>query len=108
MTPFTKRVIQVIQQIPEGKVMSYGQVARQVGSPRGARQVVRILHTMSKKYTLPWHRIVNRKGGVTIQDEEGKFTQIALLKKEGIQFDSSNRIPLKEYGYIPEEKKSNN
>ena len=47
MQPFTQRVIELIQAIPPGYVMSYGQVAAAAGNPRGARQVVRILHAMS-------------------------------------------------------------
>lgn len=45
---FTERAVAIIKQIPEGKVMTYGQIAGLAGSPRGARQVVRILHSMSK------------------------------------------------------------
>ena len=52
MNPFTERVIQIIKSIPAGKVMTYGQIAKEAGSPRGARQVVRILHTMSAKHKL--------------------------------------------------------
>lgn len=62
MQPFTARVLQIILLIPEGKVMTYGQIAAEAGSPRGARQVVRILHTLSQKHRLPWHRVVNRLG----------------------------------------------
>ncbi|QHK04677.1 DNA base-flipping protein [Bacillus velezensis] len=50
---FTERAVAIIKQIPEGKVMTYGQIADLAGSPRGARQVVRILHSMSKKHRLP-------------------------------------------------------
>lgn len=45
---FTERAVAIIKQIPEGKVMTYGQIAGLAGSPQGARQVVRILHSMSK------------------------------------------------------------
>lgn len=62
MTPFTEEVIRIIKHIPRGKVMTYGQIAGEAGSPRGARQVVRILHSMSEKYELPWHRVMNAKG----------------------------------------------
>ena len=61
MNPFTERVINIIKSIPIGKVMSYGQIAKVAGSPRGARQVVRILHSMSEKHKLPWHRVINAK-----------------------------------------------
>lgn len=68
MEPYTERVIEIIKNIPEGKVMTYGQIARIAGSPRGARQVVRVLHSMSAKYNLPWHRVINTKGELTIKD----------------------------------------
>ncbi|MEG0679702.1 MAG: MGMT family protein [Carnobacterium sp.] len=62
MEPFTKRAIAIMKSIPSGKVMTYGQVAESAGNKKGARQVVRILHSMSKKYEIPWHRIINSKG----------------------------------------------
>ena len=46
--------------------MTYGQIATLAGSPRGARQVVRVLHTLSEKYKLPWHRVINSKGEISI------------------------------------------
>src|SRR5690606_17659636 len=97
MTPFTEKVIQIIKSIPEGKVMTYGQVARAAGSPRGARQVVRILHSMSEKYQLPWHRVVNQKGEIAIKDDESRFLQMALLREEGILVDQSGKIQLQEF-----------
>ena len=47
MNPFTKRTIDIIQSIPEGRIMTYGQIASLAGNSRGARQVVRVLHSMS-------------------------------------------------------------
>ena len=47
MNPFTKRTIDIIQSIPEGQIMTYGQIASLAGNSRGARQVVRVLHSMS-------------------------------------------------------------
>ncbi|WP_193750905.1 MGMT family protein [Bacillus coahuilensis] len=58
MTEFTERTLMIISEIPKGKVMTYGQVAYMAGSPKAARQVVRILHSMSEKYHLLWHRVV--------------------------------------------------
>lgn len=83
MTPFTKNVLRVLQSIPPGKVMSYGTVAEAAGSPRAARQVVRILHSMSKKYHLPWHRVVNKAGRIALKDEAGQ-KQFELLEREGV------------------------
>lgn len=81
--------------------MSYGQIARVAGSPRGARQVVRILHTMGEKYKLPWHRVINAKGEIGIQDEEAFFTQKMMLESEGIIFKGMKMIDLEKYQYHP-------
>ncbi|MCM3718298.1 MGMT family protein [Fictibacillus phosphorivorans] len=79
--------------------MSYGQIAKAAGSPRGARQVVRILHAMSRKHSLPWHRVINSKGEIGIQDEELFFTQKTLLEGEGVKIKGRNRIDLEKYRY---------
>lgn len=97
MTSFTIKVIRIIQSIPYGKVMTYGQIARVAGSPRSARQVVRILHSMSEKYDLPWHRVINSKGEIGFRDEEMFITQKLLLESEGIQFNTERSLPLKSY-----------
>ncbi|MFJ7732624.1 MGMT family protein [Lysinibacillus sp. NPDC097231] len=96
MQPFTKNVIAVIKNIPTGKVMTYSQVAACAGSPRGARQVVRILHTMSEKYNLPWHRIVNIKGEITFKNAA---YQKALLEGEGVVVTQALTLNLVEYQY---------
>lgn len=101
MTPFTKRVITIIQSIPEGAVMTYGGIARAAGSPRAARQVVRILHSMSRKYKLPWHRVINSKGMISLtEDESGSLQQLYLLG-EGIVFDERGVVDLERYQYDP-------
>lgn len=66
--------------------MTYGQVARIAGNPRGARQVVRILHSMSEKYDLPWHRIINSQGAIGKRDLEMVTLQKDLLEAEGVIF----------------------
>jgi methylated-DNA-protein-cysteine methyltransferase related protein len=98
---FTENVIKIIQQIPAGNVMTYGQIAKLAGSPRGARQVVRILHSMSLKYELPWHRVINIKGEIGIQDDEGAFTQKALLESEGVRFKGNKVLKIEKYRYEP-------
>lgn len=94
MQPFTAEVVRVLKEIPEGYVVSYGQVARMAGSPRAARQVVRILHTMSEKYDLPWHRVVNVRGEIAVPNEESKDLQRMLLLGEGVVFLSDGRVDL--------------
>jgi methylated-DNA-protein-cysteine methyltransferase-like protein len=102
MNEFTDRTIRIIRSIPAGKIMTYGQIARLAGNPRGARQVVRILHTMSHIHHLPWHRVVNAKGKIAIKDDESRFIQVALLEKEGVEFDGDGRISMKKYLYEPD------
>ncbi|KTD83316.1 MGMT family protein [Paenibacillus etheri] len=102
MTPFTEQVIRIIQSIPEGKVMTYGGIARAAGSPRGARQVVRILHSMSRKYKLPWHRVINSKGMISLTEDESSSLQKLYLQEEGIIFDEKGVVELKQFQFDPE------
>lgn len=97
MNPFTKRVIQIIQTIPTGYVMTYGQVAAAAGNPRSARQVVRILHAMSKKHDLPWHRIINAKGEISFTENH----QREYLEAEGIEFGLSGKVDLNRFRWLP-------
>jgi methylated-DNA-protein-cysteine methyltransferase related protein len=97
MTPFTEKVIDIIRSIPEGKVMSYGQIAGLAGSPRAARQVVRILHSMSEKYKLPWHRVINSKGQIVINSDESYNEQILNLEMEGVEVSSKGVVDLEKY-----------
>ncbi|WP_101842233.1 MGMT family protein [Halobacillus sp. Marseille-P3879] len=96
MLPFTEKVINTIQTIPEGYVMTYGSIARESGNPRAARQVARILHSMSQKYNLPWHRVINSKGLIAIKDEETAFHQQQELEREGVTV-INRKVNLKEY-----------
>ncbi len=101
MTPFTAKVIEIIRNIPEGRVMTYGQIAAQAGSPRAARQVVRILHSMSKKHCLPWHRVINAKGQIALQDDESYNEQLLSLEAEGVEIGLNGVIDLKKYQWQP-------
>ncbi len=94
MQPFTAEVVRVLKEIPEGYVVTYGQVARMAGSPRAARQVVRILHTMSEKFGLPWHRVVNVRGEIAVPDDESRELQRMLLKSEDVAFLADGRVDL--------------
>jgi methylated-DNA-protein-cysteine methyltransferase related protein len=101
MQPFTERVIEIIKSIPAGRVMTYGQIAKEAGSPRAARQVVRALHSMSKKHQLPWHRVVNAKGQIALQDDESYHEQLFSLESEGIEVGLNGIIDLEKYLYHP-------
>ncbi len=99
---FTSAAIELIRAIPEGKVCTYGRIAEHAGDPRGARQVVRILHSCAEKEQLPWHRVVNREGRIALRPMEGYETQRALLEHEGVEFDELGRIDLNRFLWEPD------
>ena len=107
MQTFTEKALAVIRQIPPGKIMTYGQVATMAGSPRAARQVTRILHSMSNKYNLPWHRIVNIHGQIAVRDDESRFFQRKLLLDEGVEVDQNDQIDLARFRFDPNEENRN-
>lgn len=93
---FTQLVISVIKAVPFGKVATYGQIANFCGKPTGARQVSRILHSCTKKHSLPWHRVINSKGKISLPAESGEL-QTQLLQDEGIEFSKNGSIDLNTY-----------
>lgn len=92
--PFTKKVIELIREIPEGRVVTYGFIAALAGNPRAARQVARVLHSCSRKEGLPWHRVVNRDGRISLKPFQGYEIQKQLLEGERVLFDQKDRIDL--------------
>lgn len=100
MQPFTARVVEIIKGIPEGRVMTYGQIAAEAGSPRGARQVVRILHAMSESQGLPWHRVVNARGEIALPEGEGRYMQQRYLEQEGVLVEEGGRVSLERYRHM--------
>jgi methylated-DNA-protein-cysteine methyltransferase-like protein len=101
MEPFTAIVKHIIKRIPRGKVATYGQVATLAGNPRAARQVVRILHSSSKKDKLPWHRVVNSQRKIALPSGSGYELQQSLLKREGIKFGIGDRIDFERFQWQP-------
>lgn len=97
---FTERVIKIIKKTPEGRVITYGQVAAWAGNPRAARQVAYILHSSSGKYDLPWHRVVNNKGMIALKKGHGAELQKQLLLREGIKIDRFGKIDLKVFSWL--------
>ncbi len=94
---FTQEVIKIIKNIPLGKVLTYGKIAKLAGNPRAARQVSWLLHSSTKKYNLPWHRVINSQGKIALKSQNGKDYQKILLEKEGIELTKNNKIDLKKY-----------
>jgi methylated-DNA-protein-cysteine methyltransferase-like protein len=99
---FTCRVREILNTIPAGKVSTYGRIAQYAGNRTGARQVARILYSSSEKYGLPWHRVVNRNGVISVRSSEGHIFQRTLLEQEGVVFDDNGRVDFSEFLWHPE------
>ncbi len=97
---FTERVLKIIKKIPEGKVLTYGTVAALAGNNRAARQVSWILHSSGEKHQLPWHRVINAQGKISLGNPEDYERQKALLQSEGVRFSKGESIDLDEYLWI--------
>jgi len=100
--PFTLKVKALIKQIPEGKVCTYGFIAGLAGNPGGARQVARILHSCSEKDGLPWHRVVNCYGKISLRPHAGYEIQREFLEAEGIVFDLNGAICFDSFLWMPQ------
>jgi len=98
---FEKHVKETIKRIPEGKVATYGQIAAMAGNHRAARQVARVLHSSSQKDNLPWHRVINRKGEISLEPGNGFEEQKQRLREEGVVFDKKNRVNLDRFLWDP-------
>ncbi len=91
---FEDKVKGLIRAIPRGKVATYAQIAALAGNHRAARQVARVLHSSSDRDRLPWHRVINSRGGISLPKGRGFETQRRLLRKEGVPSDRSGRVDL--------------
>ncbi len=100
MSPFRDRVITIVRMIPYGKVASYGQVALYAGLPRAAREVGWILNQSEGKEDLPWWRVINNKGLITISGTkvaDPRSLQRKLLEAEGIPVNDAFEIDMKQH-----------
>ena len=88
------RVQRAVEEIPRGKVASYGQVARLAGQPRAARSVAWALRAAPEKRGIPWHRVVNSQRKISLGGRYGDL-QRALLESEGVTFGKNGRIPMR-------------
>jgi methylated-DNA-protein-cysteine methyltransferase-like protein len=91
---FSQAVVALIRSIPPGKVATYGQIAACAGNPGAARGVVWILHAASRKHGLPWHRVVNSRGTISLRPGGGYEEQRSRLEAEGLRFDERGRLDL--------------
>ena len=96
-----QRVYAVLAMIPRGSVVTYGQVAELAGLPRAARLVGRTLRNLPEKSNLPWHRVINSSGKISLPpNSDGFKKQKTRLQDEGLLVDGS-RISLAKYRWRP-------
>ena len=91
----------MVRRIPRGRVATYGQVAQLAGLPGHARQVGYALHALSSATSVPWQRVVNAAGAISLRPWDGGVSQRLLLEKEGVRFDARERISLAKYRWTP-------
>lgn len=97
---FFERVYEYVREVPCGKVVTYGQVARAVGSPRAARQVGFALHVNPYPGIVPCHRVVNRFGSLAPAFAfGGREIQKQLLVAEGVEVDENYTVDLSIYAW---------
>ena len=97
-TTFAQRVYLVVAAIPYGRVATYGTIARLAGSPRAARRVGGILCQLPEGTNLPWHRVVNRFGTLSLNGD-GYQRQLERLQQEGLLLHPAIPIDLSRYGW---------
>ncbi len=94
-------IFAVIKAIPVGHVATYGQVARLAGLPGAARLVGTTLHKLPEDTQLPWHRVLNAQGRISLPRESASYAeQIARLTAEGVQI-TKGRLSLAQYQWQP-------
>ncbi len=93
---FQQRIWQIIAAIPHGSVVTYGDVALLAGSPRAARQVGGVLKRLPEGSKLPWHRVINRKGEISLAGDVFVRQRLALLS-ENIEVSLEGKICLQRY-----------
>jgi len=97
-----ERIYAVVRRIPRGRVATYGQVAQLAGLGGHARQVGYALSSLSENARVPWQRVVNAKGEISVRSEPGcDSEQRTLLEAEGVKFDDRGRIALRGYQWRP-------
>jgi methylated-DNA-protein-cysteine methyltransferase related protein len=92
------RIYTVVRRVPRGRVASYGLIARLVGPGCGARTVGYALAALPDASDLPWQRIVNSEGRISLPGAAGEV-QRARLAAEGVTFDARGRIDMARFGW---------
>lgn len=101
---FADRVYWLAQQVPRGRVVSYGQLALYAGSPRAARAVGTLMRrSLANGVEVPWQRVINASGGISFKGDLARAElQRRLLEDEGVVFAPNGRCDLDEYRWQPD------
>ena len=91
MEEFAQNVYTILSYLDEGKLITYGQLAKQAGFPHHSRHVGKILAKLPKDSRLPWFRVVNSQGKISLIGE-AFIRQKTLLEKEGIEITDQGKI----------------
>jgi methylated-DNA-protein-cysteine methyltransferase-like protein len=98
--PLYDRIYAVTRQIPLGKVSTYGQIATIVGRGCTARQVGYAMAALrSDNKSVPWQRVINSRGEISLRAGEGGARQRGLLEAEGVEFDPQGRTDFNLFGW---------
>ena len=90
-----QRIYAAVRRIPRGRVATYGQVAELAGLEGQARQVGYALHALPARSNVPWHRVINARGEISLRrGSDAHELQRMLLEGEGIEFDEAGRVDL--------------
>lgn len=98
-----ERILSVVARVPRGRVATYGQVARLAGQPGHARLVGYALNALAEGSRVPWHRVVNARGRISLRSEEGPAAAVQRLRleREGVRFDGTGSIDLAVFRWRP-------
>lgn len=100
LSTIDKRIIELIKTVPEGKVSSYGAIAKMSGEGINPRRVGYVLKKYSDDLADHWFRIINSAGKISVSKTTPLYMiQKQLLEKEGIRFSKSDKVDLKQYAY---------
>jgi methylated-DNA-protein-cysteine methyltransferase-like protein len=104
MTVTYDMIHRIVSRIPRGRVATYGQIAEIAGIPGQARRVGYALSALPNGTAIPWQRVVNAKGEISLRSRSGpENLQKGLLRAEGVRFTRDGRISMDRFQWRPRE-----